>query len=661
MKAEYKIIADHLRSSCFLIADGVLPSNEGRGYVLRRIMRRSMLQLHKLGAKEALMHKFVDDLINEMKEAYSELVSARELIIETLKNEEIQFRKTLEKGLKILDEEIANLKNNKILSGKIAFKLYDTYGFPLDLTENILAEKNIKVDIKEFNLEMKQQKERARKNWKGSGEELENQDILKLQEELPETEFVGYEQLECNSKILCFLVDGKKQDKIKQSDKNKDIVVILDKTPFYATSGGQKGDEGVLTKSNQKIKIKVTTKIGDLFLHQIKDFDNEFNIGDHVHAEINHENRKNLAKNHSATHLMHKALKIILGNSVVQKGSNVDSKYFTFDFNLNRSISNEEIKEIENLVNFYITQNSTTKTELMELEKAKESGAQALFGEKYDNEVRVVSFGQNKDGSPYSVELCGGTHIAKTGEIEFFKIVSEKSIASGIRRIEAKTGVEAKNFVLEQFIKLQNELTDKIAKAKKLSAEISTFKNNKNSQTDNKNIIENYKIENSEFSIQSFDYEKIKNKTLELTEILNKTDQEIKTLTKNLENLQKQNLLKNLDELKFEEISQINFLSHNFKNIEAKDLREIANNIKNKNQNSILLLFATNQNKVSALINISENLTNRFDANILIKEVAKFIGAKGGGGKKDMAMTGGNDNSQLDSAIKKIKEIINNS
>src|SRR3989338_805952 len=357
MKTEYKIIADHLRSSCFLIADGALPSNEGRGYVLRRIMRRAMLQLHKIGTCEASMHKFVDVLIKEMGDAYPELVWARAVIIETLKNEEEKFRETLEKGLKILEEEIST-RNTKILSGNIAFKLYDTYGFPLDLTQTILKEKNIEIDISGFENEMEKQRQRAKASWSGSGDTGQNAELLKLKEEISATEFLGYNLARSDATILGILLDGKKVNEISAKNNGQNIFIILDKTPFYATSGGQKGDDGKLKNCDNEIEISTTQKIDNLFLHIASKISGNFKVGEKISAQINLETRHQRACNHSTTHLIHKALKLILGNSISQKGSNVDANYFTFDFNYNRAMTTDEITQVEDLVNFYIAQNS---------------------------------------------------------------------------------------------------------------------------------------------------------------------------------------------------------------------------------------------------------------------------------------------------------------
>ncbi|MBM3579980.1 MAG: alanine--tRNA ligase, partial [Alphaproteobacteria bacterium] len=357
MKPELKIIADHLRSSSFLIADGVLPSNEGRGYVLRRIMRRAMRQLHKLGAREATMYKFVDGLIKEMGAAYPELVRARAVIIETLKTEEEKFHETLEKGLGILEEEVSKTKNKKF-SGEIAFKLYDTYGFPLDLTQDILKERNLDLDLPVFESEMEKQRERARKNWAGSGEIAEEKIFFELKEKFGETKFLGYETLSAKAKILAVYPN----------------FLILDQTPFYATSGGQKGDDGVIAG----VKISETKKfVGGLFGHFFFDQKCELKAGDEVLAKVNPQTRSARASNHSATHLMHKALKEILGDSLSQKGSNVDVDSFTFDFNFNRAVSVEELLKIEDLVNLWVRENFLVNTNLMPLDKARDSGAEA--------------------------------------------------------------------------------------------------------------------------------------------------------------------------------------------------------------------------------------------------------------------------------------------
>ncbi len=613
-KPEFKIIADHLRSSCFLIADGVMPSNEGRGYVLRRIMRRAMRQIHKLGAKEATMYKLVDSLIKEMGVAYPELSRARDTIIDSLKNEEEKFRETLEKGLKILEEEISKTKNQKF-SGETAFKLYDTYGFPLDLTQDILKEKNIEVDVEEFNREMELQRARARKNWSGSGEEKEDNLFFDLKEKYGETKFLGYESTTAKAKILA----------IEEIAATKQKIIILDQSSFYATSGGQKGDDGKIICGQNEIEISETKKFaGNLFIHLASKITGNFKVGDEVITQVNPASRQARACHHSATHLMHKALKEVLGNSISQKGSNVDAEYFTFDFNFNRAMTPEEIKKVEDLVNSWINLNSVVNTNLMALEKARESGAEALFGEKYDSEVRVVKMGS-------SVELCGGTHVKNTSEIEIFKIISEKSVASGIRRIEAKSGLAVKEYLSQQAEKLQKFVSDLQEKITKKIQEI--FELN-GSKSDSTHLAENdAKI---------------------LEEILRQKDKEI-------ERLKKQVLLAGLDALKSEKIGEVNLLSHVFSDVDAKDLREIANELKAKKDffaSHIFAIFGDKDDKVAAIIAVSNNLQDKFDSSKLITPVVEAIGGKGGGGKKDLAMGGGTNKDGIPQAIEVLKNLI---
>lgn len=615
MKAEYKIIADHLRSSCFLIADGVMPSNEGRGYVLRRIMRRAMRQLHKLGARKATMYQMVDPLINEMGNAYPELSRARAVIVETLKIEEEKFRETLEKGLKILEEELLATKNG-VFSGTTSFKLYDTYGFPLDLTQDILKEKNLEVDLKEFEKEMEEQRNRARKNWAGSGEKKDDDLFFELKNKFGETKFLGYEATKSVAKILAIIENP--------------AAIILDQTPFYATSGGQKGDDGIIKNSSLEIEISETKKFaGGLFAHLIGKINGENNlkIGDEVEAIVNAQTRQMRAQNHSATHLLHKALKEILGNSISQKGSNVDSDYLTFDFNFNRAMSEEEIAKVEKIVNEQIAQNNQVNTNLMALEEAKASGAEALFGEKYDANVRVVKMGS-------SVELCGGTHVKSTGEIEIFKIISEKGIAAGIRRIEARSSISAKKYLQEQQEKLENFVAELRQKNIKKSAEIITLGGTK-----------------SEFSSAESNLEK-------LVEIL---QQEIKKQDKEIDRLKKQNLLLTLKNIKAEVVGDVNLIAKILPETDAKDIREVVTEIKNRPEFSnshIFAFFGDKDGKVAVCLALSNNLQDKFDAAKLIAPIVEAIGGKGGGGKKDLAMGGGSNIAAISNAINLLKNLI---
>jgi len=431
--ASHRVIADHLRASSFLIAEGILPSNEGRGYVLRRIMRRGMRHSHTLGSKEPIFYKLFDVLLNEMKNSYPELSQGKDLIIETLKNEEEKFSSLLERGIKILDENLGKVKN-KILPGDIAFKLYDTYGFPLDLTADILRTKNIKIDIKSFDTEMEKSKALARANWKGSGDKSLEEKWFKIREELNPTEFLGYEFNKAEGVVLKISKGKEFIDEAKEGD---DVELITNQTPFYAESGGQVGDQGVIKTSKRKINVLDTQKkMGDLHIHVGKVSNGSIKVGENVNLEIDVKKRKDARAYHSATHLLHEALRRTLGKHVTQKGSLVSPEKLRFDFSHNKPIEKSEITKIENLVNDMVSNSSDVKTRIMTPKEAVDNGALALFGEKYGDEVRVLSMG-NENKKYFSTELCGGTHVANTGEIGKFKIISQSSIASGVRRVEA--------------------------------------------------------------------------------------------------------------------------------------------------------------------------------------------------------------------------------
>ena len=419
--ASHRVIADHLRASSFLIAEGILPSNEGRGYVLRRIMRRGMRHSHTLGSKEPIFYKLFDVLLNEMKKSYPELSQGKDLIIETLKNEEEKFSSLLERGIKILDENLGKVKN-KILPGDIVFKLYDTYGFPLDLTADILRTKNIKIDIKSFDKEMKKSKALARANWKGSGDKSLEEKWFKIREELNPTEFLGYEFNKAEGVVLKI---SKGKEFIEEAKEGDDVELITNQTPFYAESGGQVGDQGVIKTSTGKINVLDTQKkMGDLHVHVGKVSKGSIKVGDNVNLEIDVKRRKDAKAYHSATHLLHEALRRTLGKHVTQKGSLVSPEKLRFDFSHNKPIEKSEITKIENLVNDMVSNSSDVKTRIMTPKEAVDNGALALFGEKYGDEVRVLSMG-HENKKYFSTELCGGTHVANTAEIGKFKIINQ--------------------------------------------------------------------------------------------------------------------------------------------------------------------------------------------------------------------------------------------
>lgn len=673
-KPELKIIADHLRSSCFLIADGISPSNEGRGYVLRRIIRRAMRQAYKLGAKEPLMYKLVDILIKEMGDAYPELSRARAVIISILKDEEEKFRETLEKGLKILEEAIGKLDHNKkilsgkILSGAVAFKLYDTYGFPLDLTQDICKEKNLEVEISEFEKEMETQRKRARESWAGSGEVGEEKLFFDLKEQFGATKFLYHEATICKAKILAILAGGQLVNQISGDISAQTVFIILDQTPFYATSGGQKGDDGNMILANEfdsnsidyqkltnRIDIFETRKVGGgLFIHQVSDCKGIFKTGDEIIALVNNRHRQMRAQNHSATHLLHKALKQILGSSVSQKGSNVDLHQLTFDFNLGRAMSESELEQVEELVNFYIRKNSTVITKVMELEEARLSGAEMLFGEKYDSQVRVVTMNP-------SCELCGGTHVAQTGNIGVFKIISENGVAAGIRRITAKSGF----FALQHF-KLQERKLSSLINSLKVKQQFDEVKTNDNEFLSSKTGFDEtaFFVDEITNQITSESHRKsmfeAANKTAkigeEIQQQLKEKDREIQQLKKQLWQLEIQKLCCETIVCKSREIR---LAHHFFIKTDAKDLREITTETRLESafsQSQILAFFGEKDGKVALCLAISDDLVAQLDASKLIVPMIEKIGGKGGGGKKDFAMGGGSNHLGIAAAISALKE-----
>lgn len=665
----YKVIADHLRSSSFLIADGVMPSNEGRGYVLRRIMRRAMRHIHMLGSKDLVMYKLVPVLVKQMGDAFPELKRAEATIIDTLKTEEERFRATLSKGMEILNEELTKLKKGEKFSGSVAFKLYDTYGFPLDLTQDILREKKIEVDVEGFNSDMEIQKKRSSENWTGSGEVKDKDIYFNLKAKFPKTEFLGYKATKADAKILCILKDGVEVSEVKSGDKN--VEIILDQTPFYATSGGQRGDDGnfILKSEDAKlisysslknvIDIFETKKMaGDLFIHGASEIKGNFKVGDNIVAIVNNRNRQFRAINHSATHLLHFVLKQILGNHITQKGSNVDAESFTFDFNHNKPLTQEEIYNIEDLVNFYIRQNSSVETNIMKLDDARNAGAMALFGEKYDDVVRVLSMGK-------SVELCGGTHANNTGNIGLFKIICEKGVAAGIRRIEALTGY----FAFEHF-RIQERKLDALLDTFKIRQAVDNFTTAQNVtkqpvkfHSDKKGFDELHYFKDEETGTKVIDAEEelyLQSVANMMSSIAKEQVDEIKALQKEIEKLKKEKLAANTN-FTIEKVGEINLISHFFDGADANSVREITTDTKNKKEyqsNSIILFFGKADNKVSAVLAVSPDLTSKFNAGKLIPSVAEKISGKGGGGKPDMAMCGGTNQNGIANAVLALKQII---
>ena len=619
--ASHRVIADHLRASSFLIAEGILPSNEGRGYVLRRIMRRGMRHAHTLGSKNPVFFKLFETLLKEMSESYPELKRGQDLIVETLKNEEEKFSSLLERGIKILDENLEKVKN-KILPGDIAFKLYDTYGFPLDLTADILRGKNIAVDNKGFEEAMEKSKELARANWKGSGDKSVEEKWFKVREEINATEFLGYEYDKAEGVVLKI---SKGKSFINEAQTGDEVEIITNQTPFYAESGGQVGDQGFISTTNCKIKITDTQKkMGDLHVHLGKVESGSIKIGENVNLAIDVERRNDARAYHSATHLLHEALRRTLGKHVIQKGSLVSPEKLRFDFSHNKPIENSELNKIEKYVNDMVATSSDVRTRIMTPDEAVENGALALFGEKYGEEVRVLSMG--KEGSAYfSTELCGGTHVRNTKDIGRFKIVSQSAIASGIRRVEALREKQ-----LEQYEK--NLKQTQTNKEKKTEEEIKDIKH-----------------QLASLGVASPNY----NSELDLTENL-------KNLNKQLElekiKLVLSNKTKNI--IKDNKIKDFIFRVQQLDGLPPKELRQIIDSGKKEIQEGIVLAISSYEEKLGIAIGVTSNLVNKFDAVALVKEASIILGGSGGGGRKDFAQSGGTDKSKINEAIDFIKSKI---
>ena len=615
----HRVIADHLRSSSFLIADGVTPSNEGRGYVLRRIMRRGMRHAHTLGNKDTVFDKIFPTLLDIFKTAYPELIRAKDLIINTFINEETKFKETVENGLKILEDEIS-VSSNK-LDSKIAFKLYDTYGFPLDLTQDYLKSKNVEVDVENFNQMMKEQKERARKNWKGTGDQEDQKNWFKITENLSSTEFLGYEQTESESEITSIVKSDSKTDQLNEGENG---IIILNQTPFYGESGGQVGDIGTIMFEHNIFEVNDTTKLfGSFYLHHGKVKKGKFKIGDSVTATIDSYKRQLIKCNHSSTHLLHASLRKILGNHVSQKGSLVNSEKLRFDFSHNEPITSDNIIKIENFVKKEITANSQIEIKTIDHQKALDEGATALFGEKYGDEVRVVSMGTVEDNKIFSKELCGGTHVAQTGDILNFKIINQTSVASGIRRIEALTNIAVDEYN-KQKIQLDNKtLKENQDKISILITEIKEYDNN-------------------------FDYSYDQN-----SDLTNNLKELKKLLDQKKQNKNKETSLQNIV---IEKINDINFVYLLTENYPSKILKQFVDDQKNKYQNKCAsLIISKNDNKLSIVLGVTEDLTSNFDSAEVIQDVSKILGGKGGGGRKDMAQAGGISLENIDQAMDRIK------
>ena len=611
-KASHRVIADHLRASGFLVADGVLPANDGRGYVLRRIMRRAMRHAHLLGAKEPLMWRLVPALVAEMGAAYPELVRAQPLIEATLQQEETRFRQTLATGIKLLDEATAGLAEGGTLSGEMAFKLYDTYGFPYDLTEDALRSRGLQVDREGFDTAMAEQKAKARAAWKGSGSKANEEVWFDLAEQHGATEFIGYSGDEGEGVVLAIVSDGAR---VEKAEIGQTVEVLLNQTPFYGESGGQIGDTGKLSNlKGFEGEVEDTSKpLGKLHVLRTKVVAGELSVGDTVLQKVDAERRNRVRANHSATHLLHAALRRHLGTHVTQKGSLVAPDYFRFDFSHPRALSREEIAAVEAEVNAQIRSNETVTTRLMTPDEAISAGAMALFGEKYGDEVRVLSMGRLSEND-YSVELCGGTHVRALGDIQLFKIISESAVSAGVRRIEALTGEAARRW-----------LTDRDARLREAAA---TLKSSP---------------------------DEVPARVASLVE-------ERKRLERELADARKQ-LAMGGGAIRSEgpapeEVNGHKFIGQVVEGFDPKGLRAAVDDMKKRLGSGIGALVAVNEGRASVAVGVTDDLTGQVNAVDLVKAAVAALGGQGGGGRPDMAQGGGPDGSKAEGALKAVKDAL---
>lgn len=615
-RASHRVIADHLRSTSFLIADGVLPSNEGRGYVLRRIMRRAMRHAHLLGASDPLMHRLLPALVTEMGQAYPELARAQPLIAETLEREEKQFRKTLDKGLKLLDEATGDLGEGDELPGATAFKLYDTYGFPYDLTEDALRSRDIAVDREGFDAAMAQQKEAARAAWKGSGQAADSEVWFDIAEREGSTEFIGYGATMGEGQVVAIVRDGAEVDRAVSGD---EVVILTNQTPFYGESGGQTGDAGAITGGNGlKADVSTTTKpLGRLHAHHATIHSGEVAVGDEVRLDVDAERRSAIKANHSATHLVHAALRNRLGDHVTQKGSLVSADRLRFDYSHPKPLSAEELADIEAEVNAEIRHNEKVGTRLMSPDDAVEAGALALFGEKYGDEVRVLSMGRSDwqgSGKNYSVELCGGTHVDAMGDIGLFRIISESAVSSGVRRIEALTGEAAR-----QWLVARDEALKTIAGTLKTSPD---------------------EVEARVAALVS----------------------ERKTLERDLANAERKLALAGgggqPDAPVDESVGNVTFSAKVIDGLNPKELRPLLDSEKTRIGSGVAAVVAVNDGRAAFAVAVTDDLTERFDAVALVRAGVEKLGGKGGGGRPDMAQGGGPDGDKADEALDAVRQAL---
>ncbi|WP_456777066.1 alanine--tRNA ligase [Bradyrhizobium sp. USDA 4369] len=623
-KASLRVIADHLRASSFLISDGVLPSNEGRGYVLRRIMRRAMRHAQLLGAREPLMHKLVGALTREMGQAYPELIRAEALIKETLRLEETRFRKTLERGLAILDEKSATLTKGDMFDGDVAFTLYDTYGFPLDLTQDALKSRGISVDQASFTDAMERQRAKARAAWAGSGEAATETVWFPLREKLGATEFLGYETETAEGAVTALVKDGAEVDSLKAGDSG---AIVLNQTPFYGESGGQVGDTGVLSGDGVRVRITDTQKkAGDLFVHIGTVEQGTLKLGAALQLDVDHGRRSAIRANHSATHILHEALRQVLGDHIAQRGSLVSPDRLRFDFAHPKPISAEELARVEDIANDVVLENAEVTTRLMALDDAREAGARALFGEKYGDEVRVVSMGnaardqgsnaQASNAMGWSVELCGGTHVKRTGDIGLIAVTSESAVSSGVRRIEALTARGARAHA-----------NHNLSLAKAAAAELRTT------------------------------VDEVPARIAALMEERKKLDRELSDARKKL--AMGGGAAAGGSASGLREVAGVKLMARAVEGVEMKDLKSLVDEAKKQLGSGIVAIVGRAEDgKAGVVVGVTADLTARFNAVELVRAASEALGGKGGGGRPDMAQAGGPDGAKAEAALAAIESAI---
>jgi alanyl-tRNA synthetase len=608
MKASHRVIADHLRCSAFLIADGVLPSNEGRGYVLRRIMRRGMRHAQLLGAKEPLLHRLVPVLIREMGQAYPELLRAQALISETLKLEETRFRTTLARGLSLLDDASRDLTSGQSLKGEVAFTLYDTYGFPLDLTQDALRARGVSVDTAGFEAAMQQQKAKARAAWSGTGEAATETLWFPLRDKVGATEFLGYDTESAEGVITALIRDNVEVETLNTGERG---FVIVNQTPFYGESGGQLGDTGLIRGAGALAEVgDVQKKLGDVFAHAVSVKEGALRRGQPVELIVDHARRSAIRANHSATHLLHEGLRLVLGDHVAQKGSLVSPERLRFDFSHPKPISDEELARVEDIANAIVLRNEPVTTRLMSVDDAIASGARALFGEKYGEEVRVVAMGtREEDGKAFSIELCGGTHASRTGDIGLVSVVGESAVAAGVRRLEAMTGSAARRQLNEDSRRLNGLAGLLKVPAGEAEARLAA-----------------------------------------LIEERRKLDRELTDARKKLAMGGG-----GAAEDSVREIAGAKLLARAVSGVEMKDLKSLADEAKARIGSGVVAIVGVAEDgKAGVVVGVTPDMTERFDAVALVRAASEQLGGKGGGGRRDMAQAGGPDGAKAEAALEAV-------